>query len=136
MPSRARTHVQLALDAARPRTGHGGWRPGAGRPRGRTTMSHDTRERVAPSVPQHVTLRVVAGVPSLRTRPRVAIIREAIASAHRARFRIVHFNVESNHLHLIIESNSNDARARGLQGLQVRIARRLNAMLGRTGKLF
>lgn len=136
MPSRARTNVQLALDAARPRTGHGGWRPGAGRPRGRTVISHDARDPVARSIPQHVTLRLVEGVSSLRTRSRVATIRAAIARSHRADFRIIHFNVEPNHLHLIVEADSNEVRARWIKGLAVRIARRINALLGRSGKLF
>ena len=99
-------------------------------------MSHDTREAIAPSYPQHVTLRTVDGVMSLRRRWLVRLIRDAIARSHRADFRVTEFNIESNHLHLVIEADSNAARARGIQGLKVRIARSVNRALGRTGKLF
>ena len=129
-------HVQLSLDEARRPMGHGGWRPGAGRPRTRTGVSHDAREPVAATHPQHVTLRIVEGVRSLRRRPVVAVIRDAIARGHREDFRVTQFNVESNHLHLVIEARGNAARAKGLQGLQVRIARRANRVLGRSGSLF
>jgi REP element-mobilizing transposase RayT len=129
-------HVQLSLDRARRPMGHGGWRPGAGRPRTRSGVSHDAREIVSPTHPQHVTLRIVGKIVSLRRRSLTAIIRDAIAKAHGVDFRVVHFNVESNHLHLIIEASSNLARTRGLQGLEVRLARRLNRAFGRTGKLF
>ncbi len=42
----------------------------------------------------------------------------------------------SNHIHLLTEADDNDALARGMQGLEVRIARRLNSALKRRGKLF
>jgi REP element-mobilizing transposase RayT len=129
-------HVQLSLDAARRPMGHGGWRPGAGRPRTRKGVSHDAREVIAPNLPQHITLRIADDVTSMRKRVLVKLIRQSIAKAHRSGFRIAHFNVEGNHLHLIIEADSNEQRASGLKGLEVRIARRVNRALGRRGSLF
>src|SRR5206468_3234778 len=64
------------------------------------------------------------------------IIRKAIAAAHKPRFRIVEFNVLSNHLHLVCEAASQRDLSCGVQGFAVRTARRLNAALKRTGKLF
>ncbi len=137
MASKARVkHVQLTLDQARRSTGHGGWRPGAGRPRTRNGVSHDAREPISPHHPQHVTLRAIDGVPSLRQAEIVAHIRKSIAKAHKADFRIAEFNVEPNHLHLIVEASDKDARGRGIQGLNVRIARGVNRLLGRSGDLF
>ena len=57
------------------------------------------------------------------------------AGGHRDDFRVVHFNVLGNHLHLIIEAAGAPALARGMLGLNVRLARRINAVLGRTGSL-
>ncbi len=129
--------MQLTLEQARKPSGtHGGWRPNAGRPRTRDGVSHDRREPVAPIHPQHITQRIVAGVQSLRKHVLVAVIREAIARAHGPEFRITHFVVESNHLHMIIEAATNEARARGLKGMNVRVARRVNRALGRSGPLF
>jgi putative transposase len=114
--STAKTSRQLTLDQARRPTGHGGWRPGAGRPRGRTKPGHVARERFAARYPLHVTLRVVDGV-TLRREPVVRV-------------------VLGNHLHLVVEAAGPEALARGMQGLMVRLARRVNESLGRTGKLF
>jgi REP element-mobilizing transposase RayT len=129
-------HVQLTLDSARKPMGHGGWRPGAGRPRTRKGVSHERREEIASRIPQHVTLRIAAEVPSLRRRVLAQIIKQCIARAHKSDFRIVHFNIESNHLHFIIEADGNKARSRGIAGLKVSIARRVNRYLGRRGALF
>jgi len=64
------------------------------------------------------------------------IIREVIRAAQKPSFRVVVFNVLSNHIHLVTESASTDAMSRGVQGLKVRLARRLNSALKRRGKLF
>jgi REP element-mobilizing transposase RayT len=131
-----RKPIQLTLDQARRAIGRGGWRPGAGRPRGKTTHAHATRPAFAASAPVHVTLRIVPGLPSLRRERVVRVVRAAIAAGgHREEFRVVHFNVLGNHLHLLVEAAGQRSLARGMQGLGVRLARRINALLGRTGTL-
>ena len=137
LSSRHHKSAQLTLDSARKPTGHGGWRPSAGRPRGRKTVSHDARERFASRHPLHVTLRIRPGVQSLRRGKVCATIRAALAAGgHKPTFRVVEFNALHNHLHLLVEAEGPQALARGMQGLQVRLARRINRLLGRAGSLF
>jgi hypothetical protein len=50
--------------------------------------------------------------------------------------RLVHFSVQSNHLHLIVEVDDRRALSRAVQALATRLALRLNARLGRRGKIF
>ncbi len=100
-------------------------------------MGHVRRERFAGRFPQHVTLRVVAGVRSLRRYHALQVVRQAIArGGHRHDFRIIEFNLLANHLHFIVEAASASALARGMQGLEVRLARGINRVVGRSGKLF
>jgi REP element-mobilizing transposase RayT len=54
----------------------------------------------------------------------------------RSGFRLIHFSVQPNHLHLIVEAADAIALSRGIKGLEVRIARRLNALLRRKGRFF
>jgi hypothetical protein len=51
-------------------------------------------------------------------------------------FRMTHFSVQSNHIHLICEARDEVVLAHGMQGLAVRIARRLNRVAERRGKVF
>ena len=84
-----------------------------------------------------MTLRVVAGVGSLRRYHPLRVVRAAIAKGgHRDDFRIVEFNLLSNHLHIIVEATGAEALARGMQGFNVRVARGINRVLGRRGSLF
>ena len=129
--------VQLRLDEARRPCGRGGWRPGAGRPRGRSCVAHERRVRFAARFPLHVTLRVKDDVPSLRRHGPLRIVQQAIREAgHHAYFRVVEFAVIGNHIHLIVEADGAEALAVGMHALEVRLARRLNRHVGRRGKLF
>jgi REP element-mobilizing transposase RayT len=56
-------------------------------------------------------------------------IHAALAGGHKHNFRVVHFSVQSNHLHLIVEASDKDSLSRGMQGLTVRMARAVNRAL-------
>lgn len=117
----------------------GGARPGAGRPPNgeRAGVSHLKRGEVSSKEPVHVTLRVQPGVRSLRE-PKVfaAVLSGLAAGRRRFGFRLVHFSVQKDHVHLLVEAGNRRALARGLQGLSIRIARAVNRVLGRHGRLF
>jgi hypothetical protein len=50
--------------------------------------------------------------------------------------RVVHYSVLSNHLHLVVEGRDRRALSRGMQGLAIRIAKRLNRYWDRSGRVF
>ena len=115
---------------------HGGRRDGAGRPHG-NRVSHAARPRFRRATPVHVTLRMRDHVWNLRSKRSFQRIRSCFEKA-RGRFgaRLIEFSVQGNHLHLILEADDNEALARALQGLCIRIAKTLNKMMGRAGKIF
>ena len=51
-------------------------------------------------------------------------------------FRLCHYAILNDHLHFLVEAQSRLALSRGLQGLLIRIARTLNKLWGRQGKVF
>lgn len=136
---RAATRETLPPPASAVRNTWGGARPGAGRPPNgeRAGVSHLKRVEVTGKEPVHVMLRVQPGVRSLRE-PKVfaAVLSGLAAGRRRVGFRLVHFSVQRDHLHLLVEASQRQALARGLQGLSIRIARAVNRVLGRHGRLF
>lgn len=56
----------------------------------------------------------------------------------RAKFgaRLVEFSVQGNHLHLIVEADDSASLSRAMQGLCIRIARALNALMRSAGAVF
>jgi REP element-mobilizing transposase RayT len=122
-----------------PFKGRGGARPGAGRkPKGeRAGVSHHGRAAFAKSYPVHVTARLRAGLPSLRRKDaHRAILRAFEAGAERTGFRLIHYSVQSTHVHLIVEASDRRSLSRGLQGLFIRIARSLNRAWRHEGSIW
>ncbi|MGZ5039090.1 MAG: transposase [Usitatibacter sp.] len=82
----------------------------------------------------HATWRMSAGVWNLRTRRCFRVLERAMyAGAVRFGFRLVHYSVMGNHVHLIVEAPDRKALGRAMKGLGVRIAKALNRVMGRSG---
>ena len=126
---------QLTLDAARYHTGRGGPRRGAGRPRGvRPRVLHRERERIDARVPVHVTLRLRRGLPSLRQPRFVRGYRTSLAEASvRHGFRVVHYSIQRDHVHLLIEGQSQRSIACGMKSIGARLGKLVNRLFRRSG---
>lgn len=130
-----RSGTQLSL-AFRSR---GGARRGAGRkPSGlKAGVPHVRRPEFKQRHPLHVTMRLRQGLPSLRQKSLSELVLSAFRNAkQRCGTRLVQYSIQTNHLHLIVEAGDRRALSRAIQGLAIRLARRLNARLRRRGSVF
>jgi len=127
---RRSTQLRLAFPA-----GWGGARRNAGRkPKGRPLTPHRARPLHSPAEPVHVTLRARIG--PLRSQFLFPTLRLALVRAARRdpeQFRIVHFSVQRDHVHLIVEAKDKRSLSSGMRGLMIRTARYVNDLLGRRG---
>jgi putative transposase len=116
----------------------GGKRKNAGRKPGpHPKTPHRARPRHYFGHPVHVTLR--ARLSSLRSQFLYPTVRIAISLATRRapdRFRIVHYSVQSNHVHVIVEAAERRALTAGVHGLEARLTRYINKLLSRRGSLW
>ena len=99
-------------------------------------MPHGARPAHDRRHPIHVTMRAAPSLPSLRSCRIFPEVRRGLAAASRNNFRIVHFSVQRNHLHLLVEADGTQAISRGMQGLAIRLARAVNRVLGRAGRIW
>lgn len=116
----------------------GGARPGAGRkradPSGRRRVPHLARPVHRASEPVHVTLRARLAV--LRSEHVFPTVRLALSRGARRnieQFRLLHYSVQSDHIHLVVEASDKRALSRGVQGLAIRVALYVNKLLARRG---
>jgi REP element-mobilizing transposase RayT len=116
----------------------GGRRDGAGRKpaAGRRAVPHRRRATHDRHCPVHVTLRASDAVPSLRHGRIFIATRNALAAATSERFRVLHFSVQGDHLHLLVEADEPTGFARGVRGLAIRVAKAVNRALGRHGRVW
>ena len=134
---RRAANVQITLDRAKT-IGRGGLRPNAGRPskEGRKDVAHIERAKHRGSIPVHITLRRAANLPDLRLPPLHDEIQNCIRDAQCDAFRIAHYSIQGDHVHLIVEA-ADDSLERGIRGFVVRVARRLNSrVLRRRGAIW
>jgi putative transposase len=144
-PTEKRSKHRLPRPAARQdqllpfRPGRGGKREGAGRkPKGdRAGVSHAARSALASRFPVHVTVKLRERLPAMRRKEAYAALRAAFAAGcDRFGFRLVHYAVLNDYLHFLVEAPARRALSRGVQGLLVRIARTLNRLWQRRGRVF
>src|SRR5438105_3686649 len=116
----------------------GGARRGAGRKRksARKNVPHRPRRKFRRGA-LHVTVRIRREVWNLRThRCFRALKRSFQRGCERFGFRLIHFSVQGNHIHLIVEAPDAVALGRAMKGLEVRMARALNKVMRRKGPVF
>ncbi len=100
-------------------------------------MAHGRRPELGKHHAAHVSTRVLPGLPSLRGRKLWRAVRRALqVCCQHDDFRIVHFSVQGQHIHLICEADDERALGRGIQGFKSSVARRVNRTCGRSGRLF
>lgn len=116
----------------------GGRREGAGRkPIRPDRVPHASRPALASRFPVHVTLKVDQTLPNLRGSQLCRLIEQCFRQGkQREGFRLVHYSIQSHHLHLIVEAQHAQALCSGVKGLSVRVAKRINQQLGRKGRVF
>ena len=122
---RRKRHIQQTFEF---RT-WGGFREGAGRKQvnERKSEPHRTRPVVTRHDAAHVVLRSAPELARLRRADAYKIIHKAMQVVlRRSDFRIVHTSIQANHVHLLVEAESQHALACGVQAFAISAARRLN----------
>jgi REP element-mobilizing transposase RayT len=98
---------------------------------------HRARGEWTRPVPLHVTLRMAPHVYNLRSRRSFRVIAAALrVGGERFDVRVIQFSVQGNHIHLVVEAPNRRALARAIQGFSIRVAKGLNRMMGRSGRVF
>lgn len=136
-PTTRRAHTPKLVQLTFSR--RGGARPGAGRkPMGlRPLVPHVAREPITARQPVLVTLKLRRDLPSLRrTEVREVLLAAFRAGGERHGLRWVHYAIQSNHVHALVEARDAQALSRGMLGLAVRLARALNRLWKRRGSIW
>ena len=81
-----------------------------------------------------MTLKVRPSLPSLRN---VKLVRELEKSFGKAKergsFRLVHYSIQHDHVHMVVEAVGPEALGRGMKSLAARLARAVNRVFARSG---
>lgn len=115
------TKKQMVLNLFR--GGRGGRRPGSGRKRIHSKgVSHKKREAVNQKTPLHINFRYKTHI---RNKDSLRLLKRAIINARAKGLRVIHFSMQSNHIHIIVESSENKTLTKGMRSLTVTFAKGL-----------
>ena len=101
----------------------GGRRPGAGRKRIHSPgVSHLKRETVTKRTPQHINFKFQC---SIRNKDSLKLLKRSIQNAQKMGLKVIHFSLQSNHVHLITEAENNEILTRGMRALTITFSKGL-----------
>jgi REP element-mobilizing transposase RayT len=101
----------------------GGRRPGAGRKRLHSKgVAHRKRETVNFRHALHVNFKFRT---TIRNKFSLGVLRKAIIKARFHGLRIIHFSMQSNHIHLILEAHDTEILSKGMRSLTITFAKGL-----------
>ena len=107
-------------------------------------ISHEARGAIDAKTPVHVTKKLVHHAGDMRAKIATEKVIECLLAQRTrglngegdARFRVVHYSIQSTHIHLICEAESEKDLSRGMHALSRRITHALNKLWNRKGKLW
>jgi hypothetical protein len=101
----------------------GGRRTNAGRRRLRSIgVAHRTRPRIGLKTALHINIKLKA---SIRNKECLRLLKRSISNARKHGLSVIHYSLQSNHVHLIVESSSNEIMTRGMRSLTITFAKGL-----------
>jgi REP element-mobilizing transposase RayT len=101
----------------------GGRRPGSGRKRIHSKgVSHLKREVVTKRTPQHINFKFQCRI---RNKDCLKHLKRSIENAQKMGLKVIHFSLQSNHVHLITEADNNETLTRGMRALTITFSKGL-----------
>jgi REP element-mobilizing transposase RayT len=81
-------------------------------------------------------MRLERGMPSMRSQVVAAAFRQCLRRASKEGLRVVHFSLQRDHIHLIVEAPDAKRLSGGMCGLASGFARKVNDLRGTRGRIF
>lgn len=101
----------------------GGKRPNCGRKRIKSKgVAHRQRERVTTRTPMHINFKYKSYI---KNKDCLRLLKRAILNARSHGLRVLHFSLQTNHIHLIVEADDNNILTTGMRSLTVTFAKGL-----------
>ena len=116
--------------------GWGGKRRSAGRPNTSQRLGHGPRPEVTASAPMHLTWKLKSGLGNLRSPKVMELFKISAAGARAHGLRIIHFSLQSDHIHMIAEADDKNSLAKGMRSFGCRFAKGLRRIRRGQGSVF
>ncbi|MFA6238714.1 MAG: transposase [Bacteriovorax sp.] len=110
---------------------------GAGRPaihdRG---IRHIARDEINRPTPLHLTIKIERPKAGLKNKSILKVLHRSIKKARMAGIRIIHYTLEFDHVHLLVEASDKLSTSKGMQSFGITLSKGINKIKAMKGRVF
>jgi REP element-mobilizing transposase RayT len=127
MKRKIRKHTQLSLTNSK----------GAGRKAIHDKgIRHTKREMIKKDTVLHLTLKIEKNKANLKNKSILKALQHSIKKARSLGLKVIHYTLEYDHVHLLIEASDKISLGKGMQSLGISFSKGINKIKKQTGKVF
>ncbi|MGZ3788101.1 MAG: transposase [Bacteriovorax sp.] len=102
---------------------------GAGRPAKHDAgIRHTSRPLVKKPSSLHLTVKIKKNKADMKNKAVLSLLKRAILNARRQGLKVIHYSLEYDHVHLLIEAENNHVLGKGMQAFGVTLSKAINRM--------
>jgi REP element-mobilizing transposase RayT len=110
---------------------------GAGRPRIHDPgIAHRKRPILSKASSLHLTIKLKRIKAEMKNKAVLTLLKRAILNARKKGLRIIHFTLEYDHVHLLVEAANNHVLGRGMQSFGVTLSKAINRLRNINGEVY
>ncbi len=110
---------------------------GAGRPakhdRG---IRHIARDEIKRNTPLHLTIKINKNKAGLKNKSVLKLLHSSIKKARLKGLKIIHYTLEFDHIHLLVEAHNNEVLSKGMQSLGISFSKGINKIKSVKGQVY
>lgn len=110
---------------------------GAGRPaihdRG---IRHIARDEIKKPIPLHLTIKIEKTKAGLKNKAMLKLLHHCIKKSRMKGLRIVHYTLEFDHVHLLVEATNKETTSKGMQSFGIAFSKGINKLKCLKGRVF
>lgn len=89
-------------------------------------IRHISRERLKGPTALHLTIKVKENKADIKNKRILKALHHAIKRARLKKLRVIHYTLEYNHIHLLVEASDNGILHKGMQALGISLSKAVN----------
>lgn len=109
---------------------------GGRRPKHDKGIRHIKRPEIKRLTSLHLTVKILKDKAGIKNKQTLALLKHAILKARKKGLRIIHFTLEYDHVHLLVEANDNEVLGRGMMVFGVTMAKGINRLKSIKGTVY
>ena len=110
---------------------------GAGRPaRHDPGIRHTKRPNLKKPTSLHLTVKIKKNKAEIKNKSVLAILKRAIVNARKQGLKVIHYSLEYDHVHLLIEADNNLILGKGMKAFGVTFAKAINRLKKLKGEVY